>query len=361
MKKVMYSSRVVLKPFAALSLLLLLPSCEPLDWFKKQFGGECATCESHMSLAPVNKELAEEAVITFGDKVVLKGAEFEQNVELLMQSQAGIKDIIACMSPEQREQVFENILMGLVNERLISEWVGNQGLDKTAEYREQARRAHEAVDRDLAIRAFEREIVKNIKFSDDEAKSWYQKNKERLLSQPFLETVGGIKAEGVNVGSEKDAKDFAGKVKGSSLAKTAQDAKKSVVDFGLVTVQSTSLDPQIRTKIVALKQLPSTEIIKAGDNKYWVVHATSKVEPTFCDFAKVKDIVKDRMKEERAMEYLRKKVDEIASQAKVIVNKEYLKKRNQQAATQSQVQQVAAEQVALANMPVKSVSSPQAA
>lgn len=293
--------------------------------------GECTTCGYDASLTPISKELAEEVVVKFGDKVVLTGAEFEQNVDLLMQSQAGIKDIIACMSPEQRAQVFDNILEGLINERVISEWISNQGLDRTHEYKEQARRAHEAVDRDLAIRAFEREVVKNIVFSDDEAKNWYDKNRERLLSQPFLESLGGVKARGFSVNTEKEAKDFAARAgtTESDFTKIAQEAKRSVTNFGLVTAQSSSVEPQIRTKILAMKIFPATEVIRGGDNKYWVVQGFAKVEPTFCPFPQVKDAVKERMKEERAMDYLRKKVDEIRAQSRITVNKDYLKKRDE--------------------------------
>ena len=278
----------------------------------------------------MNKELSDEVVVKFGDKVVLTGADFEQNVDLLMQSQAGIKDIIACMSPEQRDQVFENILEGLVNERLISAYIINQGLDKTREYKEQACRAHEAVDRDLAIRAFEREVVKNIAFTDEEANNWYEKNRERLLSQPFLETLGGIKAQGFMANSEKEAKELMAKAsKGNNFANIAQEAKHAVVNFGLVTAQSSSIEPAIRAKILAMKQFPMVEMVKGSDNKYWVIQGTGKTEPTFCSFAKIKDTVKERMKEERAMDYLRKKVDEIRSQSQVTVNKDYLKKRNE--------------------------------
>ena len=176
MKKTIFPT-VVTNRVLLLSMLMILPSCRVIDWFKEKISDQCTSCNSCTSSSmPMNKELSDEVVVKFGDKVVLTGADFEQNVDLLMQSQAGIKDIIACMSPEQRDQVFENILEGLVNERLISAYIINQGLDKTREYKEQACRAHEAVDRDLAIRAFEREVVKNIAFTDEEANNWYEKN-----------------------------------------------------------------------------------------------------------------------------------------------------------------------------------------
>jgi peptidyl-prolyl cis-trans isomerase C len=301
-----------------------------------------------------------------GDKVLLTEPDFEQNVELLMQSQAGIKDIIACMSPEQQDQVYNNILEGLVNERIITQWISDQGLDKTPEYKEQARRAHEAVDRDLAIHAFEREVVKQIVFNDDEAQNWYDKNRERLMNQPFLEAVGGVKAKGFAVNSEKEAKDMVAKLKaGSSLDKVAQESKKTVMDFGLVSPQSSSVDPQVRTKILSMKTLPLVEMVKGADNKYWVIQAMDRVEPTFCAFGKVKDIIKERMKEERAMDYLRKKVDEIRELSKVVINKDYLKRRAQQGMKKieekaTQTMESMHDSMAAA-MPQKSSATPKAA
>lgn len=322
-----FSPQLMLSATLLFSALVFLPACNPFDWFKSH---QCTDCVTHAPEEnPIDAALAHEVVVSLEGKPLVTGAEYEQCVELLMHSQPEFKDLMAFMNEEQKDQMCNNILESLATERLIVKWVKDQGVDQTPEYQENARRAHDAVDRDLAIRSFQAEVAKNISFTDDEARSWYTKNRERLMYQPFVTMLGGVKAQGFSVATEKEAKDLEGKAQkaGADFAKVAQDAKQKVTDFGLVNVQSSTVPMPVRRQLMGMKKVPTVEVIKEADNKWWIVKASSKQEPTFAEFEAVKPAVMERMKEERFMDLVTKKINELKEKYHITIHKEYLQKR----------------------------------
>ena len=291
-----------------ISSLVVLPACKPLEWIKDKLGSQ---------------KPKEEVVVSFNNKPIVTGAEFEKNIQLLMQAQPAFQQMLPLMNAEQQVQIYNQIAETMAAERMMTEWVKKAGLDKNAEYKANAQQIHEAVDRDLAVRAFQNELVKQITITDEEAENYYRENGDKnpaFKRAPFTAMMGGVKAQGVSFATDKEAKDFAALAKKSDFAKAAQQAKKSVTDFGVVTSQTIAVDNKIKSTILDMKKFPSTEVVKSADGKFWVVQGLE--QPT--DFASIKENVKEVMMGEKFNELYTKKMGELKSEFNVVVNKNYI-------------------------------------
>jgi hypothetical protein len=319
------------------SSIALLPACSITDWFSKHT--PCTDCDGkHTSTIgapvqaalPVQTELDREVLVSFDNKPAVTAADYEKNIQLLSNVQPAFKDMLPFMPADQQDQIFEQIAENLATERIIQEWVKRGGIDKTPEYQENARQVYEAVNRDLAMRAFEQDIIRHITITDEDAQKYYEENKDKLpifKRAPFVASLGGVRAQTVTAANEKEANDIADKARKSSLAAAAKEAKKTVDDLGLVTTQSTSLEPDVKVKVLAIKKFPDVIVVKSGKNQWKVIEATARQEPQQAPYDEVKDQVKQILLRDKFTDAYNKKMAELKSEFKVSVNKDYLKKR----------------------------------
>ncbi len=332
------SSRHCLNKLLLLSVVALLPGCNNPFAMKKETSG-CVSCDQHgpvveeeeVVIAGMSPELLKEPVVTFGGQTAATGKDYEKNIQLIMEAQPALKDMLPYIPEENQNEMYAQILDAMALEKTMLRWVQESGIDQTPEYRKNAARVHEAVDRDLALRAFENELAKEITVTDDEIKKYYEEKKDKepaFQRPPFLVTPSGVKAKGIEAANEKEAQELAEKVKQSSIDQVAKDAKKKVTDYGLVNSQST-IDTQVKDKILGSKTFPSTDVVKGADGKYRVVAITSKQEAQHADVGQVKDAVKQIITGKKFNELHAKKMEDLKKKYKVEVNKEYLNKRKQ--------------------------------
>lgn len=312
MKSVQYTS--------ALALLVLLPACSLTDMFKGN-DGCCGMDHSASSAKP------EDAVILFNGKAVVTKQEFEEQLRTLEESQPALRQLLQQWPADQQEQLFGQIAESLAAEQLILKQVEDSGLHKTAEYKENAEKMHKAVERNLKVNMFQNDIVKSVVISDDEARTFYKDNADKqavFKRPPFVTTQGGAKAEGIAVGTEKQAKDIAAKAKTGSFAAAAKEANKTVTNFGVVNAQSTSVDAAVRAKVVGMKA-GAVDVVKGADNKFWVVKVTGQQEAQYAPFDQVKDAVKEVMMSDKVGALYAKTMADLKEKYQVTVDKEYLR------------------------------------
>lgn len=316
-----------------LSTIALLPACKPFDWFKGEGCGCCAETEE-LKIEGIDPEILKEAIVTFDEKPVITGTDFERNFQALIETQPIIKEMLPSMPQEQQDQIFGQILDSFAMEKIMRRWVKESGTDQQAEFKKNARRAHELLDRDLALRAFENELSKNIVLTDAELSDYYQKQQATdpaFQRAPFATTPGGVKAQGFEAADEKEAKMLAAKV--GDFATIAKDAKKKLVDFGPVNASS-FIDPEVKARILSAQKFPSTEVVKGMDGKYRVVRIISKKEGVYAPFEKVKDHVKAMMMQKKFGEMFNKKIEELKETYKVKIDKSYIEKRKKKPAAE---------------------------
>lgn len=316
-----------------ISALALLPACKPGEWFgAKEHGSSCGCGHAHdeeLKLEGINPAILKETVVSFEGKPVVSGEDYERNFQQILQAQPALKDMLPYIPEEQQDQMFGQMAESMALEKLMLRWVKDSKLDQDAEYRRNAKRVHEAVDRDLALRAFENELLKEIVITDDEGKKFYDENKATdaaLQRPPFALAQGGVKAQGVEFANEKEAREFAIKAKVGDFAKLAKDAKKTPNDYGSVNQQS-FIDNNVKSKILEATKFPSVEVVKGTDGKFRVVKIAGKQEPKYADFEKVKDQIKQVLTGKKFNDLYTKKMAELKDKYKVEINKDYVNLR----------------------------------
>ena len=176
-----------------------------------------------------------------------------------------------------------------------------------------------------------------VQVADAELQEFYDKNKDTMPD--LLISRGGTKAVGVSFDKEDDAKAFLAKVNAAKgdVKKAADDAKlsKNYRDFKLVNKQSVGIDAVLRDKVVELKKVPATELVKAGDKSIWVVRATEKEEVKYRPFDQVKAGLEQYVAREKRMEAFEKEISRLKQDYNVVVNEGYLKAQEEKLAADS--------------------------
>lgn len=310
----------VLQKISALGLLMLLPACSLTEVFQ----GKDSCCGSTHAASSAK---VEDAVILFNGKPVVTKEEFETQLHALEESQPALRQLLQQWPADQQEQLFGQIAESLAAEQLILKRVEDIGLDKTAEYKDNAEKMHKAVERNLKVNMFQNELVKSVTISDAEAKDYYTANRDQqavLKRPPFVTVLGGVKAEGFTAANEKEAQDLAEKAKKGNFAAIAKEAKKSVINFGVVNMQSSSVDSAVRVKVAGMKT-GAVEVVKGADNKYYVVKATGTQDSQYAKFDEVKDAVKEVMMSDKVGALYAKTMADLKEKYEVTIDKEYLR------------------------------------
>lgn len=164
------------------ALLTLLPACRLPDMFKGKEGMSEAKSDNSAT------------VISFGNKVVVTGNDFDKQLKMLFAANPQIEQYVTQLPESAQEQLYGQVTDSLVTQKLAIEFVKDKGLDQTPDYKERARDAHRSIDDQLAVKALEEVIVKQAteqaeKLSDQDLEKFYNDNKEKnsmFHCQPFL-------------------------------------------------------------------------------------------------------------------------------------------------------------------------------
>jgi len=140
----------------------------------------------------------------------------------------------------------------------------------------------------------------------------------------LLVSRGGVRAMGVKFSTEEKAKEFLNKVNAQkgNISKAAEANKVNIQDFKLVNAQSVGIAPELRDKISALTQVPSTNMFKINDKTFWVVRATAKEQPAYHEYAKVKDQLKKYLEDQEREKALRQVMDNLKTKYNVEIKQD---------------------------------------
>jgi parvulin-like peptidyl-prolyl isomerase len=210
----------------------------------------------------------------------------------------------------------------------MGEWVKREGIDKNPEYQENSRMAHEMIERQLALQAFQTKLLKEVAISDAEAKSFYDKNKatdQTFKRPPFLVKAAGVKAQAIVVDTEKEAKDVLAQVKAGDINSASKKANKAAKDLGVVNPQSYGVDNAVKTKIISFKTFPAKDMVKGSDGKFYVIEATGSQNAEYAPFEEVKEQLKQLITSQKLGELFAKRAEELKAQYKIEINPNFIK------------------------------------
>lgn len=274
-----------------LSSVAFLPSC---DWLKNKLG--MVKADSTESVAA--SVAGDEVIATAEGKPLLYRSEVNNQLKTIIE-----------MTPQlaQIEGIEDHLAASMAIQKLISREVNELGLNKTKEYLQQ----QEAFTQMLNGRAFAAQHQPDV--TEEEKKAYFDKNKENLPE--VMVSRGGVPVTSVSFAKEADAKAFLekAKAKAGKLEEVAKDAKlaEKFRDYKLVHANSYGIEPALREKVLAIKKLPSTELIKINDTAYYVVHVGAKEAPKYRAYEEVKGAIEQRLVGEKQNQSLEKAVEDL--------------------------------------------------
>jgi hypothetical protein len=306
---------------ALLISVLVLPGCTVIDWIQTKFASQGHAVQAN----GVSAKDSSDVIVWMNDKPIMTVQSLEAEKNDLLVANPQLKQMMAMMPADQREQLNRNLAEGLVTTELVNEYVRVNKMDQSSAYKQEFDRIVRSVKHMLNMKFFSQDI--KIVVTDAEAKDFYEKNK--ALVPNLLISHGGIKSKGVKFENETAAKDFAAKVKEqkNDLEKTAAAAglTDKVKDFKLVNDQSLALEAPLREKIVAIAKCPSVHVFVIEPKEVWVVVAEAKEDAKYRPFDQIKADIKTYLEQGKRDEVMQKELEKLRQQYKVVIKEDFFK------------------------------------
>lgn len=313
-----------------LAALVFLPSCTPLEWFKKKFGsgGESEVTVEIKPGVPVKRVPVGTAIATVDGKPVVTVEEFENAFDMLKKAQPMMAEMLSMLPENQQRDIFSQLVNNLLASIVVEDHVKSKGWDKNPDYIRDLKKFHRDLDRELANRELQKKVLEGISINRKEAEKYYDKNRDANMffkRPPFMISPDGIKARAIIFDSESKAKTALEQLnKGNNIKKVAKEHKESVRDLGIVSVQSSELDRIVLVRILGIKEFPSFEIIQSGDGQHWIIEAVEKRDAEFAPFKNVEKEVMEFVKNDRFVKNWNNKVKDLVKKRNVTINEDVI-------------------------------------
>lgn len=251
--------------------------------------------QTESAAAPV---VGDEVVASANGKPLLYRSEVNNQLKTILE-----------MNPQlaQIEGIEDHLANSMAIQKLITREVNEKGLNKTKEYQQQ----QEAFIQMLNGRTFAAQHQPVV--TEEEKKTYFEKNKENLPEAMI--SRGGVPVSSVSFTKEADAKAFLEKAKAKpgKLEDVAKEAKLAdkFRDYKLVHANSYGIEPVLREKVLAIKKLPATEMVKINDTTYYVVHVGAKEAPKYRSYDEVKGAIEQRLMGEKQNDSLEKAIEDL--------------------------------------------------
>lgn len=271
----------------------------------------------------VNKD---EILLTIDGKPVLTVQEYEDQLDAARQANREIEMILQMLPNAEREHIFKVFETGQV----LKKWAEQEGVTSTPEFKKQQKMMYDAMDLQLCTMAF---YDKNpLQISDSDVKEFYTTKKDSIPGLKIAE--GGVTVAHARFDSKAAADKFLEKVKevkDIAKFKTAAEAEQLAVSDAIINEKSPQSD-SLKSAVLAIKHFPKVEVVKIGDNAFWVVFASEKSEAQYHDLKnpQVQEGLKSMMSNERRQKQLEDGVEKMKKDMNVQVNDEYFENKENQ-------------------------------
>lgn len=294
---------------ALVALLTGLPGC----WFANDKNNSKETTTPAKDMLTTKQQAVVPAdnstvlVLMDGNPIVTVDSLEREKAELL-EANPQFKDML----PKSFDR---NLAEGITNQAIVDKYIIDNKINATADYEKTKKRMEASVVQMLNNKFFQDKITVDV--SDAEIQKFYDDHKDN--TPQLLISHGGTKAVGVQFNTQEAAQAFLAKaieLKGN-VQKAAEADKVKVQNFNLVNEQSIGLNPQLRDKILAIKKVPNTEIIKVDDKAFWVVQATEKQEAKYQPLAHIKQDIAKHLEQDKRTRLLEEEIKKLRDQYKV--------------------------------------------
>jgi peptidyl-prolyl cis-trans isomerase C len=270
----------------------------------------CAKKEEGKTLATID-----------GEKITLE--EFNKELERIP---ANMKMLVLTQSGKQ------SFLDRYIVKRLLMEEAKKENIEKEKEYQDRLVDIREQLVIESLLK---KKVATNINPSEEELKSYYEKNKEKF------KTGQEIATRQILVKTEKEAKELRGKLdKGEDFADLARrfsidpSAKSTGGDIGFHAKGTLPPEYEAATsKLTKVGQITPPVKTQLG---YHIIQLQGMKPPAYTPYEEVKDFIKQRIVQEQQNDVLGKYVADLKAKAKITINAELLKGENEKGGTTPQ-------------------------
>jgi len=205
-----------------------------------------------------------------------------------------------------------------VDNYLLSKKAFQEGIDKTKEYKEEL----ENIKNSLATQLYTKKIINSVKVSDEDAKEYYEKNKDE-----FKEKEDSVKARHILVKDEKEAKEIIKELEKAKdvekkfieLAKTKSIGPSGKYGGELGWFNKKRMVPAFSKAAFALKKGEWTKKPVKTQFGYHIIYIEDRVNKgDLIPFDKIKNQVKDVLKNQKIKMKIDETIKNLRSKNKVI-------------------------------------------
>jgi peptidyl-prolyl cis-trans isomerase C len=248
--------------------------------------------------------------------------------------------------PDYAQQIFtdaagkEKFLNEIINKELLYKEAVKKGYDKGQDY---LKKVEEFKKLSLVSELFEKEIMAKAKVSDQEAKDYYDKNKDDFI------VAKEIKASHILVKTEDEAQKVLSRLKKGekfeAIAKAVSIDTGSAKNGGdLGFFKKGQMVPEFERAAAALKSGETTSSPVKSPFGYHIIKVTDKKTGDPIPFEKVRDLVSQKLSGEKQKGVFDSYMAELKKTHKIEINKEALTTKPVPAKTDKQEAPVKAEE-----------------
>ena len=233
-----------------------------------------------------------------------------------------VQAFISMSAPQARyEQLtptqIKNITDRLIEKSLFAKLAKSSGIDKKEEYKNNIAKIQD----ELMVNMWMKTQMDNILVSDSEAKAFYDKNKDKFVSQE------SIHARHILVKAEKDANEITNalkslkgealKIKFIALAKEKSTGPSGPKGGDLGSFPKGKMVPAFEKAVWSLKEGEITTSAVKTQFGYHIIYLEKKNQPEAIPYAKVKDRIIDSMKKQQFAKKIQDMAKELRDKAKI--------------------------------------------
>lgn len=265
-----------------------------------------------------------ELLLSIDGKPVLYAQDFEDQKQMLQQSNQQLNMILQMMPDAAYTMLFKSIEAGL----LIKEWAIRAGIEDKEDFAKRRRLAHEQIDLNLYMQEFME--AHPIEVSDHEALNFYKEKRDQI--QGLVTSPASVEVVYVACKTKAQAEDFASKARDGSEKHMKIAAKDMNLKLESMTISPDSAcDNTLKQTVLVATKFPAKEIVKINDNVFYVVGLLKKNEAQYHSFdnPQVKEFIKKSCKDAKREAELALEIEKLRSKYNAVENKEYFEAKTQ--------------------------------
>lgn len=301
------------KVFALATSILVLSGCMNISWFgrgkeNEKDGGSVlapASIKKSTKKAPAKASQGPK-IIEFKDGSSMTMGDIDDEIIAALSANPYTKTLtISQITPDMKELFFKDVM----NRKLVDLWAEENNVEQDAQFQADLAQTYKMLTQVKKGEWFSNQIKTKISsmISDKDVKKTYDQNKSR-----YVKTAGGVRVAAVKFATSDDAKTFLDSANPGAtttvkdfelLAKTALNG--TFKDFGRISEESPrGAHKALLDEAMSRKTFPSIEIVKVGDDEFWVSMFESEKESVYFTFDEVKDQIRAMAENEKFAELI---------------------------------------------------------